>query len=57
MVTENIHTPTMEGIANSKGMGCQRLKKFQGGGGGVNGQISLQRVNFTVMSDMIVHNN
>ena len=55
MVPENIHTPTTEGIGNSRGVGGQWPRKFQRGGG-VNGWISFQRVNFTFMSDINVQN-
>ena len=57
VVPKNIHTPTTEGIGNSRGVGGggQWPRKFQRGGG-VNGWISFQRVNFTFMSDIVVHN-
>ena len=55
VVPENIHTPTTEGIGNSRGVGGgQWLRKFQRGGG-VNDWISFQRVNF--MSDIVVQNS
>ena len=38
-VPENIHTPTTEGIGNSRGVGW-------GGGGGTDGQINFQMVQF-----------
>ena len=34
LIPENIHTPTMEGIGNARGVGGQKPKKFQRGGGG-----------------------
>ena len=37
MVPENIHTPTTEGIGNSRGMGGQKPRKFQRGGGEAGG--------------------
>ena len=52
---ENIHTPTTEGIGNSRGVGGgggggggQKPRKFQRGGGGgrVDGQIKFQMVQF-----------
>ena len=39
-----------------EGWGGQWLRKFQRGGG-VNGWISFQRVNFTFMSDIVVQNS
>ena len=45
VVPENIHTPTMEGIGNSRGVGGQKPRKFQRGGG-VDGQINFQMVQF-----------
>ena len=50
--------PTTEGIGNSRGVGGgggQWPRKFQRGGG-VNGWISFERVNFTFMSDINVQN-
>ena len=32
VVPENIHTPTTEGIGNSRGVGGQKPRKFQRGG-------------------------
>jgi len=32
VVPENIHTPITEGIANSRGVGGQKPRKFQRGG-------------------------
>ena len=48
VVPENIHTPTTEGIGNSRGVGDQKPRKFQrgGGGGGADGQINFQMVQF-----------
>ena len=44
VVPENIHTPTTEGIANSRGVGGgQKPRNFQMGGG-VDGQIKFQMV-------------
>ena len=42
VVPENIHTPTMEGIGNSEGVGGQRPRKFQRGGG-LYDRVSFQR--------------
>jgi len=33
VVPENIHTPTMEGIGNSGGVGGKKLRKIQRRGG------------------------
>ena len=48
MVPENIHTPTTEGIRNSRGVGGgggQKLRKFQRDGG-VDSQIKFQMVQY-----------
>ena len=55
MLPENIHTPTTEGIGNSGGVrgGGQRAWKFQRGGG-VIGEICFQRVNFDLITSVLI---
>ena len=50
---KNIHTPTMEGIGNSGGVGGQRTWRFQSGGG-VIGEICFQRVNFDLITSVLI---
>ena len=60
VVPENIHTPTTEGIGNSRGVGGSRAQEIPEGRRGEwldkfpEGQ--LPGVNFTFMSDIIVQN-
>jgi len=42
VVSENIHTPTMEGIGNSEGVGGQRPRKFRRVGGRLNDRFGFQ---------------
>ena len=50
VVPENIHTPTTEGIGNSRGMGGQRPRNFRrGGGGGLLVNLRFQMVKFHAM--------
>ena len=48
MGPENIHTPTMEGIGNSTGVGGSKAQEISEGwgGGGADGQINFQMVQF-----------
>ena len=53
MVPENIHTSTIEGIGNSRGVGGSKAREIpegweggEGGGGGGDGQINFQMVQF-----------
>ena len=52
MVPENIHTPTTEGIENSRGVGgskAQEIPERRGGGGGLLVNLRFQMVKFDAM--------
>ena len=53
MVPENIHTPTMEGIGNSRGVGGSKVQEIPerrgGGAGGLLVNLCFQMVKFDAM--------
>ena len=55
VVPENIHTPTTEGIGNSRGVGGSMAQEIPEGRGG-EWLDKFPRANFTFMSDINVQN-
>ena len=52
VVPENIHTPTMEGIGHSGGVGGQRPRKFRRGGG-LSVKLRFQMVKFDAVTTQL----